>query len=113
MPLDSIRLPSPGSYTELTRKGKRFKCGEMDLRVLNPAPDGAHRMAVRLKSKNGPAPFRNRVRRQLRELLRAHRGVMPPVWLLWSFPSARMKKSTRELRQDAHACMTQSGILPR
>jgi ribonuclease P protein component len=113
MPLDSIRLPSPRSYTELTRKGRRFKVGEMDLRVLVPAPDGAHRMAVRLKSKNGPAPFRNRVRRQLRELLRAHRTSMPSAWMLWSFPSARMKRSTKELREDAQRCMILSGILER
>jgi ribonuclease P protein component len=111
MPLDSIRLPSPKNYTELTRKGRRFKCGEMDLRVMVPAPDGKPRMAVRLKSKNGSAPFRNRVRRQLRELLRATRDSMTPAWILWSFPSARMKRSTKELREDAKSCLTLSGIL--
>ena len=95
----------------MTRKGRRFKCGEMELRVLVPAPDGAHRMAVRLKSKNGSAPFRNRVRRQLRELLRANRESMAPAWILWSFPSARMKRSTRELQEDARTCLALSGIL--
>jgi ribonuclease P protein component len=114
MPLDSIRLPSPGSYAELSRKGRRVRhaCGEIELRILAPAPDGQHRMAVRLKRKNGDAPFRNRVRRQLRELLRATRTDMAPAWILWSFPSSRLTRRPRELKDDARSCLLQAGALP-
>ncbi len=111
MPLDSIRLPSIKSYAELTRQGKRFRTPEIELKILVPAPDGQHRMVVRLKRKNGTAPFRNRVRRQLRELLRATRNDMAPAWLLWSFPTAELKRRPREIREDARQCLIDSGAM--
>jgi ribonuclease P protein component len=85
--------------------------GELELRVLRPAPDGAMRMAVRLRRKNGPAPLRNRIRRILRDVLREHAQAMEPAWMLWTFPPSRLQIPTRDIRSKALDLMHRAGLL--
>lgn len=69
------------------------------------------RMAVRLRRKNGPAPLRNRIRRILREVLREHASLIPPAWMLWTFPPVRLSTPTREIRGKAVGLLTRAGLL--
>lgn len=84
----------------------------MELRWIQPAPDGAQRMAVRLRRKNGPAPLRNRIRRILRELHREHAATIGDVWMLWNFPPVRVKMPTRDIRALGAKLLVQAGLLP-
>ena len=58
-------------------------------------------MAVSVRKKNGSAPLRNRIRRQLREIVRHHKDVLGNVWIQWSFPPRRLESTTRVVRQHA------------
>lgn len=68
-------------------------------------------MGVTLRRKNGPAPLRNRIRRQIREVVRLERHRLEAAWLWWSFPPARLKTPTRELRAAAIQALERSGLL--
>lgn len=81
------------------------------MRWLEPAPDAALRMAVVLSRKNGPAPLRNRIKRQLRELVRLERSSLKPVWILWTFTRARLGSKPRDLRVAARQLLQDAGIL--
>lgn len=83
----------------------------MELRWIAPAPDQAQRMAVRLRRKNGPAPLRNRIRRILRELHRAHAIAIGGVWLLWTFTPGRLRMPTRDLHATAERLLAKAGLL--
>jgi len=110
--LASWRPPDRSAWSRLGRSSKRVREGEMELRWIQPAPDGFQRMAVRLRRKNGPAPLRNRIRRILRELHREHAAAIGEVWMLWNFPPVRVKMPTRDIRALGSRLLAQAGLLP-
>ena len=89
-----------------------MRIGELELRWISPAPDGALRLAVSLRKKNGSAPLRNRIRRQLREIVRLKREDLGAVWLQWSFPPRRLEAPTSLIRQNAQTALSQAGLVP-
>ena len=81
------------------------------MRWVCPAPDGALRMAVTVRKKNGSAPLRNRIRRQLRELVRHRKEELGGVWIRWSFPPRRLESPTRTVRQHAMQSLIQAKLV--
>jgi len=68
-------------------------------------------MAVSVRKKNGSAPLRNRIRRQLREIVRTHREALGEVWIQWSFPPRRLESPTRLVRQHALDSLVQAQLV--
>jgi hypothetical protein len=68
-------------------------------------------MAVSVRKKNGSAPLRNRIRRQLREVVRHHRDALGKVWIQWSFPPRRLESPTSLVRQHALDSLVQANLV--
>jgi hypothetical protein len=68
-------------------------------------------MAVTVRKKNGSAPLRNRLRRQLREVVRQCREELGDVWIRWSFPPRRLVSTTRIVRQNALDSLVQAKLV--
>jgi len=68
-------------------------------------------MAVTVRKKNGSAPLRNRLRRQLREVVRQCKEELGGVWIRWSFPPRRLVSPTRLLRQNALDSLVQAKLV--
>lgn len=87
-----------------------MRIGELDLRWVSPSPDGQFRMGIVLRRKNGAAPLRNRIRRQLREVVRLLPEPMQGVWIQWSFPPRRLESPTSLLRAQARQSLVDAGL---
>jgi hypothetical protein len=68
-------------------------------------------MAVSVRKKNGSAPLRNRIRRQLREVVRNHKDALGQVWIQWSFQPRRLESTTRVVRQHALDSLIQAHLV--
>ncbi len=68
-------------------------------------------MGVTLRRKNGVAPLRNRIRRQLRELVRLQPAPLQGIWIQWSFPPRKLLAPTRLLRQQAQEALVRAGLV--
>jgi hypothetical protein len=68
-------------------------------------------LAVSVRKRNGTAPLRNRLRRQLRELARSRRDELGAVWLHWSFPPRKLGSPTAELRSAAMELLRRAGLV--
>lgn len=110
-PLREVRLPDADAWKLLRQTRSCIRIGELELRWVSPAPDGALRMAVTVRKKNGSAPLRNRIRRQLRELVRHRREELGGVWIRWSFPPRRLEAPTRIVRQNAMQSLIQAKLV--
>jgi len=55
--------------------------------------------------------LRNRIRRQLREIVRLRREDLGAVWLQWSFPPRRLEAPTSLIRQNAQTALSQAGLV--
>jgi len=104
-------LPDPSAWGLLRKSRSRVRIGELELRWISPAPDGALRLAVSVRKKNGSAPLRNRIRRQLREIVRLRKDDLGAVWLQWSFPPRRLEAPTAKIRQDALDSLGRAGLV--
>lgn len=89
-----------------------MRIGELELRWIAPSPDGASRVGVAVRKKNGSAPLRNRIRRQLRELVRTQRAQLGSAWILWSFAPKPVQSPTAMVRDQAIQSLQQAGLLP-
>lgn len=75
------------------------------------APDGEFRMGITLRRKNGVAPLRNRIRRQLREVIRLQPVPIRGIWMEWSFPPRKLVTPTRILRVQAQQTLVEAGLV--
>ncbi len=88
-----------------------MRLGELELRWISPAPDGEFRMGITLRRKNGAAPLRNRIRRQLREIIRLQPKPLAGIWIQWSFPPRKLVTPTRILREQAMQSLIDAGLV--
>ncbi|MDR1812606.1 MAG: ribonuclease P protein component [Candidatus Fibromonas sp.] len=80
--LKNFRFQSQAAYIAVASKGKRFRFGFLNLRVL-PAPDTCNRFCFVVKKKNGNAVFRNRCRRVLRPVFfNEAKNFKSPLWIM-------------------------------
>jgi len=68
-------------------------------------------MGITLRRKNGVAPLRNRIRRQLREVVRLLPTPLTGVWIQWSFPPRKLVTPTRVIREQALQSLIQAGLV--
>jgi len=111
LPLREIRFPDRAAWSLLRQTRSRVRIGELELRWISPAPDGTLRLSVSVRKKNGTSPLRNRIRRQLREIVRIRRAELGSVWLQWSLPPRRLEAPTKLLRENALASLEQAGLV--
>jgi hypothetical protein len=111
LPLRDIRFPDRAAWSLLRQTRSRVRIGELELRWISPAPDGSLRLSVSVRKKNGTAPLRNRIKRQLREIVRLRRGELGTIWLQWSLPPKRLESSTVSLRESALASLERAGLV--
>lgn len=68
-------------------------------------------MGITLRRKNGVAPLRNRIRRQLREVIRLQPTPIRGVWMEWSFPPRKLVTPTKILRAQARQTLVDAGLV--
>lgn len=68
-------------------------------------------MGITLRRKNGVAPLRNRIRRQLREVVRLLPTPISGVWIQWSFPPRKLVTPTKVIRDQAMQSLIQAGLV--
>ncbi|MBK8802053.1 MAG: ribonuclease P protein component [Fibrobacteres bacterium] len=105
-------MPDASDWRKLRQSKNRLRIGELELRWIVPSPDGTSRVGVAVRKKNGSAPLRNRIRRQLRELVRTQRSTIGSAWILWSFAPKPVLSPTAMVRDQALLSLQQAGLLP-
>jgi ribonuclease P protein component len=97
----STRLTRAGEFSRLKREGVSFHGKLFVLSVLKSAPDSATRVGFITSRRVGGAVERNRVRRRLREIVRASLGEMRAgAWLVLIARQAAARASHQALREE-------------
>lgn len=97
----SARLRRAGEFGSLKREGKSFHGKLMVLSILQSGAETEARIGVITSRRVGGAVDRNRVRRQLRELVRAVRPRLKAgVWLVLIARQAAARASFSGLRAE-------------
>ncbi len=97
----SARLCRAGEFTKLKREGHSFHGKLMVLSVLDLRGETEPRIGLITSRRVGGAVVRNRVRRRLREIIRAARPQLPAgVWLALIARQAAAQASFQALRDE-------------
>ena len=98
-----FRSSKPGNVQFCVRLGfgaARFTTGAKEAFMLNPSP-GAARVGIVTSRRVGEAVERNRVRRRLREIVRAERARLSPgMWLVIVARHRAVGVEFAELREE-------------
>jgi len=108
----SARLSRAGEFARLKREGASFHGKLVVLSVLKTEPDSAPRIGLITSRRVGGAVVRNRVRRRLREIVRA---LLPRIrrglWLVLVARAAAAKAEFAALQADVISLAQRSAIL--
>jgi ribonuclease P protein component len=97
----STRLTRAGEFSKLKREGVSFHGKLFVLSVLKPTPDSATRVGFITSRRVGGAVERNRVRRRLREIVRASLGdLREGAWLVLIARQGAARASFQALREE-------------
>jgi len=108
----SARLSRAGDFARLRREGTSFHGKLIVLSVLKAEPDTEPRIGIITSRRVGGAVDRNRVRRRLREVIRALRPQIAPGWhIVMVARAAAVGADFSWLRSEIHALARRSPIL--
>lgn len=113
------RIRDRSTFAELRRRGRRVRQGPVTVTFLPETNAGSRaeppKVAYAVGRRVGPAVRRNRVRRQLRSIMRElvarPERVVPPGAYLISAQPGITALSYRELRSNVEAAMDQIGAM--
>lgn len=109
----SARLQRAAEFARLKREGVSFHGKFMVLSVLESQPDTALRFGVITSRRVGGAVARNRVRRRLREIVRADRpAICAGRWCVIVARHAAATAAFDALRAEWRRLAARSGLLP-
>jgi ribonuclease P protein component len=118
MPLNRLRFPKAarlcraGEFAKLKREGQSFHGKLIVLSVLKSGEESAARIGLITSRRVGGAVVRNRVRRRLREIVRAARPQLKAgVWLALIARQAAARASFQALRDEWTLLAQRSSIL--
>lgn len=118
MPATRLRFPKAahlcraGEFARLKREGLSFHGKLMVLSVLAASGENASRIGLITSRRVGGAVVRNRVRRRLREIVRAARPQLKAgVWLALIARQAAARASFQALRDEWTQLAQRSSIL--
>lgn len=108
----SARLSRAGEFAELKRGGRSFHGKLMVLSVLADGSEAAARIGLITSGRVGGAVERNRVRRRLREMVRAARPQLKSgIWLALIARQAAARATYQALRDEWRQLAERSSIL--
>jgi ribonuclease P protein component len=109
----SARLSRAGEFARLKREGSSFHGRLMVLSVLKAEPDCETRIGFVTSRRVGGAVVRNRVRRRLREAVRAVRPSMARgYWLVLIARQAASRATFDAIRAEWLQLAQRSAVLP-
>ncbi|MEA3212491.1 MAG: ribonuclease protein component [Chthoniobacter sp.] len=109
----SARLSRASEFARLRREGLSFHGKLMVLSFLKAEPDLETRIGLITSRRVGGAVVRNRVRRRLREIVRALRPrLQRGIWLVLIARQSAAKATFQALRDDCLQLAQRSAILP-
>jgi ribonuclease P protein component len=108
----AARLARAGEFAKLKREGQSFHGKLIVLSVLQSGETAESRIGLITSRRVGGAVVRNRVRRRLREIIRAARPQMKPgLWLALIARQAAARASFEALRAEWTQLAQRSSIL--
>jgi len=107
----AARLSRAFEFERLKREGESFHGKLMVLSVLKNLPETEVRVGFITSRRVGGAVLRNRVRRRLREIVRAARPqISPGTWLTVIARQAASRASFQALSDEWHSLARRSAI---
>lgn len=108
----SARLSRAGEFARLKQEGVSFHGKLVVLSILKAEPDTETRIGLITSRRVGAAVVRNRVRRRLREIVRAMRPRFQRGWhIVLIARAAAARASFHGLREDVLLLVQRSAIL--
>ena len=108
----SLHIKQSGAFARMRREGRSQAGRHLVLAVLRDPLVNEFRFGLITSKKLGPAVVRNRVRRRLREIIRAHRDrIIPGLQMViigrWSAPNVTLQ----QLEKDWLKLANRAGII--
>ena len=108
----SARLFRASEFQRMRRDGAPMHGQFMLLSVLHDAAPGSARIGIITSRRVGGAVERNRVRRRLREIVRAdHAHLLPGAWLVVIARSRAVGAEFAELREEWSRLVRRANVL--
>ncbi|HEX8310221.1 MAG TPA: ribonuclease P protein component [Chthoniobacteraceae bacterium] len=108
----AARLASTGEFQKLKREGTSLHGKFIVLSVLRSATTSGARIGLITSRRVGGAVVRNRVRRRLREIVRADRALLAAdCWLVLIARQRAAGAAFAELRDEWRSLATRGGVL--
>jgi ribonuclease P protein component len=105
------RIRDRGVFARFRRDGRRARVGSLWMSVIADPAASPPRVGFAVGRSAGSAPVRNRIRRRLRALARAHAEVLMPGWYLVGADRSFLAVPFHDAELDFVTALTEVGAL--